>query len=245
VAYGNHFVNSYFPSPDWTGVGISPRFDFILIHESGHEWFGNSVSAQDRADMWIHEGWTTYLESLYVEYRWGKADALKYISGFKHHVKNDAPILPAYGVNATPPQDEYFKGALMINTLRSIVDDDAKWFRILHDFYQKFKYQTITTEQVVAFFNQATGMNLTPVFNEYLRHAAIPTLELKFNAAAGTVDYRWKADETDFAMPVKVGDPEHWQLVRPTQTWQTMPTQLPPEKFAVATELYYVNVAEE
>jgi aminopeptidase N len=241
VAYGNHFENGYY-GRDWTGVGISPRFDFIIIHESGHEWFGNSITAQDRADMWIHEGWTTYLESLYVEYRWGKADSIKYVNGFKSHVQNKEPIIPAYGVNATPPQDMYFKGALMINTLRSIVDDDRKWFRILHDFYQHFKYQTITTEQVVDYFNQATGKDLTPVFNQYLRHTAIPTLELKFDPAAGTVQYRWKADEKDFAMPVKVGDPEHWQLLHPTTDWQTMKTQLPKEKFAVATDLYYINV---
>ena len=244
VAYGNKFENGYF-GRDWTGVGISPRFDFIIIHESGHEWFGNSITAQDRADMWIHEGWTTYLESLYVEYRWGKADALKYVNGFKSHVKNDAPIISAYGVNSTPPQDEYFKGALMINTLRSIVDDDARWFRILHDFYQHFKYQNITTEEVVAYFNQATGMDLTPVFNQYLRHTAIPTLELKFNAPAGTVEYRWKADEPGFAMPVKVSDPQHWQLIHPTTEWQTMPTQLTPDKFSVATDLYYVNVTRQ
>jgi aminopeptidase N len=241
VAYGNHFENGYY-GRDWTGVGISLKFDFIIIHESGHEWFGNSITAQDRADMWIHEGWTTYLESLYVEYRWGKTDSLKYVNGFKSHVKNDRPIIPAYGVNATPPEDQYFKGALMLNTLRSIVDDDKKWFALIHDFYQNFKYQTITTDQVVAWFNQHTGMDLTPIFNQYLRHTQIPALQLKFDSAAGTVAYRWQADETDFSMPVKVGDPQHWDLIHPTTHWQTMKTQLPEDKFAVATDLYYINV---
>ena len=120
VAYGNRFHNGYLDR-DWTGVGISPRFDFIIIHESGHEWFGNSVTARDRADMWIHEAWTTYLETLYVEFHYGKPDALKYISGFIPKVHNRAPIVGEHGVNADPPQDQYFKGALMIATLRSIL----------------------------------------------------------------------------------------------------------------------------
>ncbi len=178
VAYGNHFTNGYY-GRDWTGVGISPKFDFIIIHESGHEWFGNAITAQDRADMWIHEGWTTYIETLYVEYRWGKADALRYTDGLKPKVQNQRPIIPPYNTNAEPPQDQYFKGALMLNTLRSVINDDPKWFADIHDFYQHFKYQTITTDQVVAWWNQRTGLNLTPFFNQYLRHAAIPTLELR------------------------------------------------------------------
>ena len=124
VTYGNQFENGYLKR-DWTGVGISPRFDFIIIHESGHEWFGNSVSAADRSDMWIHEGWTTYLECLYVEYMYGKDDGLKYTNAYKLKVRNQQPIIAQRGVNATPPQDMYFKGALFINTLRSIVNDDT------------------------------------------------------------------------------------------------------------------------
>src|SRR5215469_15215670 len=140
VTYGNHFANGYLER-DWTGVGISPRFDFIIIHESGHEWFGNSITAADPSDMWIHEGWTTYLESLYVEYRWGRDDGLKYLNGYKSKVRNQQPIIAPRGVNATPPQDMYFKGALFINTLRSVVDDDQRWFALIHDLYQHFKYQ--------------------------------------------------------------------------------------------------------
>jgi aminopeptidase N len=241
VTYGNHFANGYYER-DWTGVGISLRFDFIIIHESGHEWFGNSVSAADRSDMWIHEGWTTYLESLYVEYMYGKADALKYTNGYKSKVKNQLPIIPQRGVNATPPQDQYFKGTLFINTLRSVVNDDDKWWKLIHDFYQHFKYQNIMTEDVVQFFNQQTGMNLASIFDQYLRHAAIPTLELKFADAAGTVAYRWKVDEPAFAMPIKVGTPDHWEIIQPTTEWKTMKTPLKKEDFQVATDLYYVNV---
>ena len=241
VTYGNHFANGYLER-DWTGVGISPRFDFIIIHESGHEWFGNSVSAADRSDMWIHEGWTTYLECLYVEYMYGHDDYLKYTNGYRLKVRNQQPIIAQRGVNATPPQDQYFKGALFINTLRSIVDDDKKWWTLLHDFYQHFKYQNIMTEDIVAYFNRKTGKNLTPIFDQYLRHTAIPILELKFSD--GAVSYRWKADESKFAMPVRVGTKDRWQIIQPTTEWKTMKTSLRKDEFSVATDLYYVEVSK-
>jgi aminopeptidase N len=244
VTYGNHFVNGYLER-DWTGVGISPRFDFIIIHESAHEWFGNSITAADSSDMWIHEGWATYLESLYVEYMYGHDDALKYLNGYKSKVKNEQPIITTRGVNGEPPQDQYFKGALFINTLRSVVNDDRRWRKILHNFYQHFKYQNIMTEDVVAYFNQQTGMNLTPIFDQYLRHTAIPTLELKFNDSNGTVSYRWKVDEPAFQMPVRVGTKSDWQIINATTDWQTMPTALKKDEFEVATNLYYVNVSKE
>jgi len=241
VAYGNHFENGYY-GHDWTGVGISPKFDFIIIHESGHEWFGNSITAADRSDMWIHEGWTTYLEELYVEYRWGKADAIKYLNGLQPKIRNRQPIIPERGTNAEPTEDQYFKGALMLNTLRSVLDDDAKWFADIHDFYQHFKYQNIMTEDVVAWWNQRTGMNLTPFFNEYLRHAALPMLELKFDRAKGTVAYRWSADEAGFAMPIKIGEREHLMLVTPVTTeWKTMPWTADPDTLEVPHDLYYVG----
>jgi aminopeptidase N len=246
VAYGNHFANGYL-NRDWTGVGISLRFDFIIIHESGHEWFGNAITAADKSDMWIHEGWTTYLESLYVEYTYGHDDAMKYLNAYKKKVKNDRPIITTRGTNAEPPQDQYFKGALFINTLRSIVNDDAKWWAMLRGYYQKYKYQNIMTEDIISYFNQQTGMNLTPVFDQYLRHPAIPTLELKFDKpddAGGTVQYRWVADEKAFAMPVRVGSKEHWETIHPTTEWQTMKTPLTKDQFDVATDLYYIDVSK-
>jgi len=241
VTYGNHFANGYLEK-DWTGVGISPRFDFIIIHESGHEWFGNSVSAADTSDMWVHEGWTTYLECLYVEYHYGKADGLKYTNGYKTKVQNRRPIVPQRGINATPPQDMYFKGALFLNTLRSVVDDDKKWFALIREFYQRFKYQNIMTEDFESFFNRGIGRNLTPVYEQYLRHTALPVLELKF--AAGEVSYRWKVDEAGFVMPVKVGKKDGWQTIQPTTEWQTMKTDLNKEQFEVATDLYLVDVSK-
>ena len=243
VAYGNGFTNGYL-NRDWTGVGISPRFDFIIIHESGHEWFGNSITAADRADMWIHEAWTTYLETLFVEFHYGKPDALKYATGFVPKVRNRQPIVGERGVNADPPQDQYFKGALMINTLRHLIDDDSAWFLELRDFYDHFKYQNITTEQVVAWWSAAFHQNLTPFFNQYLRHTAIPCLELNFDQATGTVLYKWQADEPGFAMPVRVGDPSHWQTLYPTLQWQVLKTPLTKDQFQVATDLFYVNVSK-
>ncbi|MGC2299800.1 MAG: M1 family aminopeptidase [Acidobacteriaceae bacterium] len=244
VTYGNLFENGYL-GRDWTEVGISPRFDFIIIHESGHEWFGNSITAADPADMWIHEGWTTYLESLYVEYRWGKADAIKYLGGYKPKIHNLRPIVGERGVNAEPPEDQYFKGALMLNTLRSVVDNDPAWWKLLHDLYQHFKYQNILTEDIVAYCNQHTGMNLTPIFNQYLRHAQIPRLELLFGEAPGMVMYKWRADEPGFAMPIRVGTPDHWQIIHPTTKWQSMQTSLTKEDFAVDTDHYYVDVNKQ
>ena len=243
VTYGNHFANGYLER-DWTGVGISTRFDFIIIHESAHEWFGNSITAADVSDMWIHEGWATYLESLFVEYMWGKEDALKYLNAYKSKVRNRQPIITPHGINREPPQDQYFKGALFINTLRSIIDDDKRWFALLRGLYQHFKYRNIMTEDIVAYFNRKTGMNLTPVFDQYLRHTSLPALELKFDEAAGTVAYRWKADERGFAMPVRAGDKDHWQTLHPTTEWQEMKTPLKKDEFAVATDLYYINVSK-
>jgi aminopeptidase N len=244
VTYGNHFANGYLEK-DWTGVGISLKFDFIIIHESGHEWFGNAVSAADTSDMWIHEGWTTYLESLYVEYRWGKEDGIKYNNGYKSHVQNLRPIVSERGVNANSPQDQYFKGTLFINTLRSITNDDDKWFKIIHDFFQTYKYKNIMTEDVTQFFNERMGLNLTPVFNQYLRHTAIPILELRFNADKKNVTYRWKVDEPFFEMPVRMGEKGSEQIVNVTTEWQKMDTKASKDDFAVDTDHYYVDVLKE
>jgi len=140
--------------------------------------------------------------------------------------------------------DQYKKGALFLNTLRSVINDDAKWWKLQHDFFQEFKYRNIMTEDVVEFFNHETGLDLTPIFNQYLRHAEVPVLELKFDEALGSVDYRWEANEEDFAMPIKVGKPVAWQIITPTSQWQTLKTPITKAEFEVATDLYYVTVNE-
>ena len=129
-----------------------------------------------------------------------------------------------------------FQGHAFLGTLRNVVDDDKKWFKLIHDFFQHFKYQNIMTEDVVAYFNQHTGMDLTPIFNQYLGHTAIPTLELKFDESGKTVSYRWKVDEPGFAMPVRVGKKDAWQVVQATTEWKTMPTVLSKDEFGVATD---------
>jgi aminopeptidase N len=241
VTYGNRFANGYLER-DWTGVGVSPKFDFIIVHESGHEWFGNAVSAADVSDMWIHEGWTTYLEAIYVEEMFGRADALKYINGYKSKVRNLEPIVTDRGVHREPTQDMYFKGALFLHTLRGIVNDDGRWWDLVRDIYQEFKYKNILTEDIVRFVNARLRRDLTPVFNQYLRRRELPALELRFDEAAGTVAYRWRADEPGFAMPVRVGLRERWQVIHPTTSWATIRTSVPAQQFEVATDLYYVDV---
>jgi aminopeptidase N len=154
-------------------------------------------------------------------------------------------VISAEGVFSTPPPDQYKKGSLFLNTLRSVIDDDAKWFSLLRDYYQHFKYQTIMTTDMIAFFNQHTGLQLRPIFDEYLRHAAIPTLELRFDEAAHTVAYRWQAQEKAFAMPVRVGVKGKWRIVTPTTAWQRMGTRIGKDDFDVATDLYYINVSKQ
>ena len=241
VTYGNRFANGYLER-DWTGVGVSLKFDFIIIHESAHEWFGNAVSAADVSDMWIQEGWTTYLEALYVEKLFGAEDALKYMNGYKTKVQNRQPIITQRGIHRTPPQDQYFKGALFLHTLRGVVNDDAKWWRLVRNVYQRFKYENILTEEMVRFINKELGQDLTPIFDQYLRRTALPVLELAFDPAAQTLAYRWRADERAFAMPIRVGDPANWTTIRPTTDWQIMKAPMPEEAFKVATDLYYVDV---
>jgi aminopeptidase N len=241
VTYGNRFANGYLER-DWTGVGISTRFDFIIVHESAHEWFGNAVTASDVCDEWIHEAWGTYAEGIYVEHVFGKADALTYLNGYKSKVRNREPIVAPCGVNRVPPQDMYFKGALFINTLRSIVDNDAKWWKIVRAYFDRFKYRTIATADVVAFFSTRTGKDLGPVFDQYLRRTALPVLDLRFPEHGGAVEYRWKADAPGFAMPVKVGTRDRWQTIHPTAEWQTMRTDLTRDRFEAATDLFYIAV---
>ena len=243
VTYGNGFTNGYL-NKDWTGVGVSMKFDFIIIHESAHEWFGNAVTASDVCDMWIHEGWATYLECMYVERMFGYADALKYVNGYKSKVRNRRPVIARRGIHQSPPGDQYFKGALFLNTLRNVLDDDRKWWALVREAYQHFKYQSIRTEDLVQLFNKRFEVELTPIFDQYLRHAGLPVLELVFDEAASSVSYRWKVDEADFAMPIRVGKPKEWQTITPTVQWQTLSTRLGKEAFKVATDLYFVKITK-
>ncbi len=241
VTYGNRYANGYLER-DWTGVGVSLKFDFIIIHESGHEWFGNAVSAADVSDMWIQEGWCNYLEFIYVEALFGREDAIKYANGYKSKIGNREPIITQRGIHRTPNQDMYFKGALFLDTLRNSVNDDERWWKLIRDTYEKFKYQNIMTEDLVRFFSAELKQDMAPIFDQYLRRTALPVLELTFDEAAKRVSYRWRADERGFALPIKVGDPAKWQLIQPTTDWKSMEWTSGKDAFKVATELFYVNV---
>jgi aminopeptidase N len=251
VTYGNRFANGYLER-DWTGVGVSLKFDFIIIHESAHEWFGNAVSAADQADMWIHEAWATYLECLYVEHLFGYDDALKYTNGYKSKIANAEPIVIQRGIYRSPNQDQYFKGALFLHTLRSVVNDlsrrsgddatdDATWWKLLRDLYAEFKYRNIYTEDLVAFVNRQLGQDLTPIFDQYLRRAALPVLEVTYNDADKTIAYRWNAAERGFAMPLKVEVAGKPMVITPTRDWQTVPGGA--DELRVPLERYYIEVA--
>jgi aminopeptidase N len=241
VTYGNRFANGYLER-DWTGVGVSLKFDFIIIHEAAHEWFGNAVSAAEQSDMWIHEGWATYLECLYVEHMFGAEDALKYTNGYKTKIRNEEPILVQRGLARDPGQDQYFKGALFLHTLRSVVGDE-KWFPLIKSVYQQFKYRNIMTEELVAFVNKQLGQDLTPLFDQYLRRAELPVLEWTINESDRTIAYRWRAAERAFAMPIRVDVSGSLELLKPTTDWQVMPYAGRPE-LTVPTDRYYVNVTQ-
>ena len=201
VAYGNKYKNGYL-GRDLSGTGIGLRFDFIIVHESGHEWFGNSITAKDIADMWIHEGFTCYSESVFLECQYGYNDAQIYINGLKQNIENDVPIIGPYGVNTEGSSDKYYKGALMLNTIRSVIADDQKWWKLLLDYSLKFKHQIIQTNDVISFFNKESKINLTPIFNQYLRYKELPILEIR--NIKNQVQFRWNANEPNFNMPVDI-----------------------------------------
>lgn len=217
VAYGNKYKEGY-RGTDLSSTGIGLLFDFIIIHESGHEWFGNSITSADVADMWIHEGFTCYSESVYLECQFGYEKAQQYINGLEHNIDNDKPIIGNYGVNNEGSGDMYYKGALMLNTIRSIVNDDTKWWQLLLDYSTTFRHRIIDTATVIAYFNQQSGIDLTPVFNQYLRYKNIPLLEIR--KVKNRLEYRWNADVSNFNMPVGIKFRNAVLRLKPTQAWQ-------------------------
>ncbi|TVZ28005.1 peptidase M1-like protein [Gillisia sp. Hel_I_86] len=216
VAYGNYYKMGYL-GRDLSGTGIGLRWDFIIIHESGHEWFGNSITANDIADMWIHEGFTTYSEAVYIECRWGKEDALKYLEGLRKNIGNQSPIIGDYGVNSEGSRDMYPKGANLLNTIRSIYDNDELWWKTLKDYTSTYKHQTIDTKTVEDFFNVPIATELQPVFDQYLRYANIPVLE--FKKTGKRIHYRWNTDVSNFRMPVDIFIHEKEIRIAPSNTW--------------------------
>jgi aminopeptidase N len=201
VAYGNKYLKGYLGN-DISGTGIGILFDYIIIHESGHEWFGNSITSKDIADMWIHEGFTMYSEAVFVECQLGYDKAMEYINGLKNNIANDSPIISYYGVNHEGSGDMYYKGALMLNTIRHIINDDAKWWALILKYATTFRHAIIDTETVLDFFNTETKMDFTPVFNQYLRTTKIPVLNLRLNKS--NLEYSWENAVEGFNMPFEI-----------------------------------------
>lgn len=201
VAYGNKFLKGYMGS-DLSGTGIGLLFDYITIHESGHEWFGNSITSADIADMWIHEGFTQYTEIVFIECQFGYEKAMKYARGLNRNVANDKPIIGPCCVNQEGSGDMYPKGALLLNTLRHVINNDELWWKIILKYSETYRHKIIDTETVVEFFNKESKMNLTPIFDQYLRYKKIPGLEIK--VVKNKLEYQWKTDVADFNMPVDI-----------------------------------------
>lgn len=241
VAYGNKYMDGYL-GRDRSKTGIGLLFDYIIIHESGHEWFGNNITSKDSADMWIHEGFTTYTECVFVECQYGYEKGQAYINGLKKNIDNDGPIIGPYGVNKEGSGDMYEKGALLVNTLRHIVNDDAKWWKILLKYSEEFHLKITDTDAVVAFFNRETGLELTPIFDEYLKHAKIPTLEFSFDKK-GLLKYRWITDEKNFRMPAELIINSKPVRIYPTNEWKTHKTKLKSSFSAnnIDTNKFYIN----
>lgn len=222
IAYGNKYQNGYLGS-DLSGSGHGLKWDYIIVHESGHEWFGNSITSKDIADMWIHEGFTCYSEVVYVECTEGKAAADAYVNGLTRNISNDRPIIGSYGVNNEGSGDMYFKGAAMLNTIRNIISNDGVWTDLLLDYSMTFRHKIIDTETVIDFFNKKTRHDLTHVFNQYLRFKDLPVLELRRNN--NQLECRWNAAEPGFNMPVTVLWRGEIARLNPTSEWKT--TRLP------------------
>lgn len=201
TAYGNHFQNGYL-GRDLSGTGWGLKWDFIVVHESGHEWFGNNITSKDLADMWIHESFTNYSESLFIEQRYGKRAGQEYVHGTRFLIQNDAPIVGVYNVNKEGSGDMYYKGGNLLNMIRTIINDDEKWRSILRGLNKTFYHQTVTYDQIVNYINEKSGKSLSPVFEQYLKYKNIPILNFMF--MRGKLYCRWIADAKGFKMPVKV-----------------------------------------
>lgn len=219
VAYGNNYQKGY-RGMDMSMSGIGKLFDYITIHETAHEWFGNSITSSDIADMWIHESFTTYAETVFVECVYGYEKAMKYNMGARMGVSNDRPLVGIFGVNKSGSGDMYPKGSLMLNTLRHTINDDDKWWRMLLKYSETYKKQVINGETVVAFFSKESGMDLQPFFDQYLRYRAIPVLELKLNGTKA--EYRWKTNVTGYNIPVGLVINDKEVRVDATNNWQVL-----------------------
>lgn len=220
VTYGNKFMNGYL-GKDLSGTGWGNKWDYIIIHESGHEWFANNITYRDMADMWVHEGFTTYSECLFTEYYYGKDAGQKYVRGLRRWIENRQPIIAPYNVNAEGSGDMYYKGANLLNMIREMLGDDARWREILRGLNRDFYHQTVETAQIEHYISQKTGIDLQKVFDQYLRTSGLPTLEYEWKK--GRLHYHWINCVDGFNMPVKVYDKSGKAILLPATTeWGTL-----------------------
>ena len=240
VTYGNQYKNGYLGT-DRSDSGWGLKFDYIIIHESGHEWFANNITYKDIADMWIHESFTTYSECLFVDYHYGKEAGNVYARGIRKWIENDKTIIGKYDVNLEGSGDMYPKGANMLHTLRQIVNDDEKWRTILRGLNSTFYHQTVTTQQIEDYLSQKVGLDLTPFFDQYLRDIRIPTLEYKFKD--NMLSYRWTNCVSSFNMPIKVTLNGKEQWLKPQAEWTDLPLTVKNLKVEVDKD-FYVEVVE-
>ena len=221
VSYGNGFANGY-RGRDASGTGYGMKWDFIIVHESAHEWFANNITARDQADMWVHESFANYAEGLYTECQFGKEAGAAYIVGTRRGIRNDSPVEPAArGVNAQGSGDMYPKGGNMLHTIRQLVNDDERWRGILRGLNQTFWHQTVTGKQIEDYISREAGMDLSRVFQQYLRTTMIPVLEYRIDGQQ--LSFRWTSVVPGFAMPVRIQtSPGQNQILKPTEQWQTI-----------------------
>ncbi len=202
TAYGNHYQNGYLGN-DLSGTGWGLKWDFIVVHESGHEWFGNNITSKDLGDMWIHESFTNYSESLFIDKFYGKQAGQEYVHGTRPRISNDRPIVGPYNVNKEGSGDMYYKGGNLLNMIRTIINDDEKWRSILRGLNKTFYHQTVTYVDIVNYISDQSGINLRPVFDQYLHYKNLPILEFSVSSK-GKLTARWLADAKGFNMPVRV-----------------------------------------
>lgn len=235
VTYGNGYENGYL-GRDVSGSGWGLKFDFIIIHESGHEWFANNITYKDIADMWIHESFTSYSENLYVDYYFGKKASSEYVIGVRKNIANDSPIIGQYNVNSSGSADMYYKGTNMLHTLRQLIDDDQKWRSILRGLNTEFYHQTVTTAQIEGYISEKSGIDLRPFFNQYLRTVKIPKLQLKVSGKA--LKYRYVNIVENFDMPVRIDINGQTQWIQPEAKWQKLKASGAIERLEVDQNFY-------
>ena len=238
VTYGNKYLKGYL-GQDRSNTGWGLMFDYIIIHEAGHEWFANNITVKDVADLWIHEGFTCYSESLFLDFYYGKKASSEYVIGLRRGIRNQEPLIGPYHVNKEGSSDMYDKGANLLHTLRQLIDNDEKWRHILRGLNKTFYHQTVTTEQVENYISKQSGIDLSAFFNQYLRTAQIPTLEYKIENKE--LKYRWTHVVENFNMPIIVKLDDTFQWISPTSEWKTMTLKTEKPFFEVDSNFYVMN----